>query len=133
MYLGPEDPVEKEAVLNSKLKQAKENGMSELGIKELEGMLREYDDVIKLKLGDGQLADIEPLSIQLKPDAVPVRANQRQYTLPNSEFMIQYVDQILNMGFVKNVTSPEWVSAPLIVLKRPPTRYRLKIDYRPVN
>lgn len=47
--------------------------------------------------------------------------------------MTRYVNQLLNLGFVKKKSSPEWVSAPLIVPKQPPAMYRLTVDYRPVN
>lgn len=131
--LGPEDPKEKEAILQIKLKEAKKHGLSPKGCKDLDSMLREFSDTIKLKLDAGQPADIEPLKITLKPDATPVRAKQRRYPLPKREFMTLYVRELLKLGFVKKVSSPEWVSAPLVVPKRPPAMYRLTVDYRPVN
>lgn len=73
------------------------------------------------------------MKVNLKPNCVPVRSKQRRYPLPKKEFMTRYVKQILKLGFVKKVTSPEWVSAPLIVPKRPPAMYRLTVDYCPVN
>ncbi len=47
--------------------------------------------------------------------------------------MTCYVRELVKLGFFKNATSPEWVSAPLIVPKRPPAMHRLTIDYRSVN
>lgn len=96
-------------------------------------MLRDFGDVTKLKLEGGPPADIEPLKIHLKPDSISIRTKQRRYPLRKKELMTRYVRQLLNLGFVKNVTSPEWVSAPLIVPKRPLAMYRLTIDYRPIN
>lgn len=131
--LGPEDPVEKERVLKSKLQEAKERGLSTKGYKDLENLLREYGDTIKLRLDAGKPADIEPLRVSVKPDSAPIRAKQRRYPQPKREFITRYVRELLKLGFVKPVTSPEWVSAPLVVPKRPPAMYRLTVDYRPVN
>ena len=47
--------------------------------------------------------------------------------------MSRYVRELVKLGFVKKVRSPEGVSAPLIVPRRPPAMYRLTIDYRAVN
>ena len=86
-----------------------------------------------MKLDAGDPADIEPMRIRLKPDTTPIRTKQRRYPQPKREFLTRYVRQLLKVGFVKKVTSPEWVSAPVIVPKRPPANYRLTIDYCPVN
>ena len=131
--LGPEDRAAKEIVLNQKISEAREKGISGKGATSLEELLREYDDVIKLKLDCGKPADIEPLRINLKPGASLFRAKQRRYPAPKREFMTRDVRELVKLGFVKKATSPEWVSAPLIVPKRPPAMYRLTIDYRPVN
>lgn len=131
--LGPEDPAEKEKILQGKLKEAKEHGLSESGCEELEGLLREFSDTIKLKLDVGEPADIEPLKIALQPDAKPIRAKQRRYPQPKRAFLTRYVQELLKLGFVKHVSAPEWVSAPLVVPKRPPAMYRLTVDYRPIN
>ena len=126
--MGPEDPSEKEEVLKRKVKEAHAKGMTDKGRRELEKLLREFGDVIKLKLDATKPADIQPLRVNLKLDAVPVRAKQRRYPPPKREFMVGYVRQLLKLGLVKKATSPEWVSAPLIVPKRPPARYRLTVD-----
>jgi len=107
--------------------------MSIEGQAALRALLIEFDDVIKLKLDAGEPADIAPMKVNLKHDAVPVRAKQRRYPPEKKEFMTKYVQQLLKLGFVKKATAPEWVSAPLIVPKRPPAMYRLTVDYRPVN
>ncbi len=63
---------------------------------------------------------MEPLRVRLKPGAIPARAKQRRYPAPKREFMTGYVRELVKLGLVKNAASPEWVSAPLIVPKRPP-------------
>lgn len=131
--LGPEDAEENYKVLESKMKEAKKYGMSDKGVKNLKHLLVEFDDVIKTKLDAGPPAVIAPLKVNLKPDSVTVRSKQRRYPPPKKEFMTRYVNQSLKLGFVKKTSSPEWVSAPLIVPKHPSAMYRLTVDYRPVN
>ena len=131
--MGPEDPSEKEQVRKKRVQEASEKGMSDKGREELEKLLIEYGDVIKLRLDGKEPAKIDPLRVNLKQDAVPIRAKQRRYPPPKKEFMTRYVRQLLKLGLVKKATAPEWVSAPLIVPKRPPAMFRLTVDYRPVN
>lgn len=47
--------------------------------------------------------------------------------------MTCYVCELLKLGFVKKVSSPEWVAALLIVPKRPSALDLLPDHYRPVN
>jgi len=122
--LGPEDPIEKRKILNEKVEEARKNGLSDTGCETLKDLLIEFDDVVKLKLDAGKPADIEPLRVNLKPDAIPVRSKQRRYPPAKKEFMTNYVQQLLKLGFVKKTNAPAWVSAPLIVPKRPPAMYR---------
>lgn len=77
--------------------------------------------------------DTEPLRVNLKPDAILVRAKQRRYPPAKKEFMARYVGQLLKLGFLKKTRSPEWVSAPLMVPKRTPAMYFLTVYYRLVN
>ena len=131
--LGPENRAEREIVLNQKISEARETVISGKGAKSFEKHLLEYDDVIKLKFDCGALVDSEQLRINLKPGANSVRAKQRRYPAPKRKFMTRNVRELVKLGFVKRATSPEWVSAPFIVPKRPPAMYRLTICYRPVN
>lgn len=95
----------------------------------MERMLGDFDDTINRKLDGGNPADIEPLRVSLKPNATPVRAKQRRYPPPKREFMTRYVRELLKLGFVKKVTSTEWVSVLLVVPKRPLALNCLKVDY----
>lgn len=47
--------------------------------------------------------------------------------------MTRYVNELARMSFVKPAISPEWVSAPLIVPKRPPAMFLFALGSRPVN
>lgn len=133
LHLGPKDPAEQDRVLKIRLEQAKNHGLSPSGCHNFEKLLREFSNNIKLKLDSGEPADIEPLKVQLKPDAMPIRAKQPRYPQPKREFVTRYVQQLLKVGFVKKVSSPKWVSAALMVPKQPLALYRLTADYRLLN
>lgn len=133
LNLGSEDNAEKRKVLDRKVEEARKNGMTEKGCEALKALLIEFEDVVKLKLDAGPPGNIELLRVNLKPDATSIRAKQHRYPEPKKRFMTKYVQQLLNLGFVKTTTAPEWVSARLIVPKRPPAMYRLTVDYHPVN
>lgn len=131
--LGPEDPNEKREVLKNKIDEARVQGMSFKGLEQLKKLLTEFGDVIKTKMDEGEPADIPPMRVNLKPNAIPVRSKQRRYPPRKKEFLKRYVNPLLRLGFVKNSSAPAWVSAPLIVPKRPPAMYRMTVDYLPVN
>lgn len=61
--------------------------MSDKGQASLRVLLNELDGVVKLHLDAGKPANIEPLRVNLKPDATPIRAKQRRYPLPKKEFV----------------------------------------------
>ena len=107
--------------------------MSSSGVAEHGNIFNEYDDDIKTKLGAGQSADIPTLRLNLKSGCMPIRSKKRRYPKPKKEFMKKYVEKLLELSFGKNASSPEWVSAPLTVPKRPPAMYRIAVDYCPVN
>ena len=80
--LGPETLSEKENILRQKIDEARQEGMTTMGLKGLEALLNAISDVIKLRLDAGEPADITPLRVNLKRHAVPVRAKQRRYPPP---------------------------------------------------
>lgn len=57
------------------------------GDRSLEGLIREFYDVIKTKLEAEDPADIDPLRDKLKRDAIPVWYKQRSLPTPKREFM----------------------------------------------
>lgn len=73
------------------------------------------------------------MSIKLKANAIPVRAELRQYPASKREFLMRYVKAQLTLGFVRKAVHPEWLSAPLVVPKKPPAMFRLAMDNRGIN
>lgn len=115
--LGPEDPKENENALMAKIKETRDQGLSATGCKDVKTLFREFGDAVELNLDAGQLAKIGPLRIELKPDAVLVRAMRQYYPQLRREFRSEYICELLKFGLVKKVLSFEWVSALLLVLK----------------
>lgn len=99
----------------------------------LEHLLRELHDVLRLRLNDQPRANVRPLEIKLKPNHAPVRAKVRRYSPAKREFMDRYVANLIHLGFAKETKSAEWVSAPLIVPKKPPALFRFTLDHKPIN
>lgn len=131
--LGDDDEGEWEQTLQKSLEDATINGISQDGRTKLEALLREFKDIIRLRLNSREPARVKPLELKLKPDSVPVRAAQRKYSPEKRHFMEKYVENLLKLGFVIPTENPEWVSAPNIVPKKPPAMFRMALDYRPIN
>lgn len=77
--LGSEDPAEKKVQMEQSLADACASRISSDRISTLQSLLTEYDDVVKIKLGEEVPADIKPPQIRLKPDSAPFRARPRKY------------------------------------------------------
>lgn len=78
-------------------------------------MLREFNCIVKLRHEAGEPADIDPLKVTLKPDAVPIWFKQRRYPQNKREVMALYVKELLKLGSVRKDKAPEWASAPVVV------------------
>lgn len=78
-------------------------------------------------------AKVEPLRINLKPEAQPVRVKLRNYSATQREFMANLVSELMRHGLVYPNPKSCWSSAPLIVPKPGPARFRFTVDLRPVN
>lgn len=61
--MGPESSIEEEKLLNQKLSEARDRGISDSGSQVLEGLLREFGDDLKTKIDYGKPADIELLRV----------------------------------------------------------------------
>lgn len=115
--LGEESPEEKTAALSQAISNAEMEGSSESGKQKLSEILVEYDDVLRLRLGTGHPADVEPMRIHQRSGAIPVRARQGRHPEAKLHFMERYVDKLTVFGFVRTATNTEWFASPLIVPK----------------
>ena len=74
-------------VIGRMVQEAKGNGMSTLGLKQMETMLQEHIDVFRANLGADPPAKVEPMRIKLRENHRPVRAKQRNYPPRPHEFI----------------------------------------------
>lgn len=72
-------------------------------------------------------------SLAILDNTLPIRPKQLGYQSEMKELMIRCVRRLLKLGMVNKVTSPEWVSATLLVPKQPPKMYRITVDCISVN
>lgn len=133
VYFGEDGRAEKAQAVQQCVGDAVDNGISPEGSKNLKNLLHEYDDVLRIRLGPGPPAKVEPMKIELIPVARPVRAKQRRYPTEKRIFLERVTAKLLEYEFVRHADNTEWVAQPLIVKKKPLANYRLTIDLRPVN
>jgi hypothetical protein len=134
----PEAPVHNEDELVDDemahmIETAASNGMSVPHADSLGSLVREFKDIWRVSLGDGTPAKLPPLVVRLKPDAKPVRVKVRRYSMEQSAFLRTLVDDLVQRGLAFRNTSYAWCSAPLLVPKQGPSKFRFTVDLRPVN
>lgn len=125
---NPKDSKKHKTVIQIKLRDAKENGLSEKVSEVPKSMRCVFSDTVHLKLAVHKPADIDPLKITLKPDAVSIRAKKRLYLQSKQEVMICNLCKLLKLSSVKYISLTHWVSAPLISPRRPPAKCRKTAD-----
>jgi len=133
LELGIDTEDEINDAIEDSVKDAKENGMSTEGAASLKSLLHEFKDVLRVRLGNDPPAKVEPMKIEIKENSKPFRAKSRRYPPEAREYMDSFTSKIIEYGFGKVNTNAQWVSAPVIVPKTGPTKFRMTFDYRPVN
>lgn len=78
-------------------------------------------------------AKIEPLRIELTPDAHAIRVKLRNYSEEQRSFMKSLVADLIKHSCVYANPTAKWASAPLLVPKPGPDGWRFTVDLRPVN
>lgn len=131
--LGVDTEVEVEAALGGLLDKAASEGISDQGKVRLREMLKKYRDVFRVRLGPGPPADVEPMHLTLKPNAVPHIAKPRRYTPDQKRFMEGYVQRLDEFGFMAANKNATWAAAPVLAPKPPPANFRLTFDLKRVN
>lgn len=89
--------------------------------------------VLRIRLGPGPPADVEPLTIAFVKDARPFQARNGPYPMRKREFFEKYTMKPHQYGFLKITSIAEWISARLIVPKAPPAYFRLTFYLYSVN
>ena len=95
------------------LQKAKESGMYEEGLIEATGLLREFRDVFRIKLGKHGPAKIPPMEVKLKSGAKPVKCHQRRYAPAQREFLSKTFKKLEALGAVRAYPTSRWASPAL--------------------
>lgn len=131
--IGPTNPEEKDDLVSKSLADAEKNGISAEGSQTLAEILSEYDDVIRVRLGNDPPALVPPMNVRLVDNARSVMDRPRRYSKEQRMFIKNSVTRLEEYGMARQIFDASWVSAPLLVPKPPPSMFRLTFDLRKVN
>lgn len=134
--MDPVDSTQSEEVkveIDNMLQLAVTNGFPTEKLPQLQELVLDHADLFRTSFSSGPPADIPPLKVDLVPDARPVRVRLRNYSQEQREFLSNMVNKLVENGLAyPNPTSP-WASAPLLVPKPGPAKFRFTVDLRPIN
>ncbi|GMF52091.1 unnamed protein product [Phytophthora fragariaefolia] len=110
------------------------NGLPEEHVGTVRALLDEFRDIWRDAVGADLPADVEPLRVTLRPDAVPHRSAPRKYAPLQAASIRDYVKALVDDGLIEQNNSARWACA-VVPVRKPGTqdKFRLTIDYRPVN
>lgn len=112
---------------------AVDNGFPDDNVPQLKKIVNDHMDIFRTSFSSGPPANIEPLQIDVAPDATPVRVRLRKYSQAQREFLSRTVAKLVECDMAyPNPTSP-WACAPLLVPKPGQDEFRFTVDLRPIN
>lgn len=113
--------------------RATTNGLLEQFHKRLEKLVYRYIDIFRIGLSSGPPARLPAMKISVTPEAKPVKERLRNYSQEQRKFLADFVSSLVSKGMdYRNPTCP-WASAPLLVPRTGPAKFRFTVDLRPVN
>ena len=112
---------------------AEESGISASGSKRLMGLLTDFHDVFRIKLGPDHPARVAPLVITRSENAKPFRSPQRRYAPTQREFIIRTIRELEAVGAIYKNNSARWASPALAVPKPGSSKLRFTVDLRGPN
>eukprot|EP00178_Gracilaria_changii_P000257 TRINITY_DN1027_c0_g1_i1.p2 TRINITY_DN1027_c0_g1~~TRINITY_DN1027_c0_g1_i1.p2 ORF type:complete len:1106 (+),score=114.18 TRINITY_DN1027_c0_g1_i1:5972-9289(+) len=115
------------------VQMAIKNGMQTAQSRALHEIVHKHINIFRTSLSSGPPANVTPLKIALTPDARPTRVRLRKYSQDQRAFLQKFVSELIRAGMVYPNPSSPWASAPLIVPKPGPARFRFTVDLRPIN
>lgn len=134
--LQTEDPASDDAEARvsivAMLDKAKANGFPDDHWEELESLVWKHAAEFRTSFSS-EPARVEPLRIELMPDAKPVRVKLRNYSASQRAFLQKLVATLTAHGLVYPNPTSKWACAPLLVPKPGPEAWRFTVDLRPVN
>jgi Reverse transcriptase (RNA-dependent DNA polymerase) len=124
---------EKMPSLEVTINQATNNGLPPESVPTLHRLVHDFEDIRSSSLQAGPPANVPPLAITLRSDAVSVRVRAQCYSQDKRDFLALFVAQLEAAGMIYRNPRAAWCSAPLLVPKPGPAQFRFTVDLRPVN
>lgn len=93
----------------------------------------EHHDKFQVAFSEGQPAGMKPLKIDLKTDARPIWVKLRNYSKKQRYFFSKFTEALIHCGMTYPIPTSTCSSAPLVVRKPGPAKFRFTVDLRPVN
>ena len=131
---GADTAAERESAIEEMIQRAISNGISSEGQASLREICSENSEIFCIKMPPGEPADVEPLKLELKPDARPVRCAPRRYADKASEFISSTTRNLERVDFLRRSNQSKW-GAPAHPVKKPESKegFRYTIDYSKTN
>ena len=95
--------------------------------------MTKYKSIFGVKLGSRPPSNIEPIKVQLKPDAQLIRATQRRYGPAQTAFIESTIKNLETIGAVYRNPTAKWASPALAVPKPGTDQFRFTVDLVAVN
>ncbi|RAW21185.1 hypothetical protein PC110_g22371, partial [Phytophthora cactorum] len=130
----PQDAQEPITILSQLLDRAVANGLPTEHVDAVRDLLELFPDVWRAAVGPDPPAKVEPLRVTLKFGAVPYRSPPRKYAPLQAQFIREYVKSLVDNGLMEQNDASRWACA-VVPVRKPGTsdKFRLTIDYRPIN
>lgn len=110
-----------------------ENRQRQENHEELRNLVTAHTGIFRTSFSSRPTDKMEPMKIDLTPDAKPVRVRLWNYSLEQRAFLCDFVAKLVLAGMAYFNPSSTWEGAPLLVPKPGPAQFRFTVDIRPVN
>ena len=120
-------------ILKGKLEKAVEEGMTSKGVKGLQEILGQYEDVFRVEFSNDAPVKVPPMKVRIKEGCEPIMSRSRRYPPLHRDYMREHMEDLEQHGLVRRNPDSRWGSAPRIVTKKEAGQYRMTVDLRAVN
>ena len=114
------------------LERARRAGFPNKRTGDLEDIVRNADIWRELP-GFDPPADVDPLEIKLKEEAVPYKCKARKYAPAQHNFMRKFNTELEELGWVQRNNKSRWACPAFPVRKPNSCEFRQTVDYKPIN
>ncbi|GMF18864.1 unnamed protein product [Phytophthora fragariaefolia] len=112
-----EEPPEYDAAFGHLPERAVANGLPREHVGAVRELLVQFPDAWREAIGQVPPANVEPLRVPLRQDAVPFRSPPRKYAPLQTQFIREYVKSLVDTGLVEQNNASRWACAVVPVRK----------------